>query len=73
MGKDLKTIVAEIAKVDAASVDGKFSLQTENLAASIKKAQLIASIRRHLGVDCMQAGTAKTFEELERMVAAKKS
>jgi holo-[acyl-carrier protein] synthase len=69
--KDLRSIVAGLAGVAPAEVNADFSLQTAALASSIKKAMLIASIRKHLGVECMQAGAAKNFAELERMIAAK--
>jgi holo-[acyl-carrier protein] synthase len=66
--KDLKTIVAEMAKVDPAQIGPAFSLQSPAFATSLKKAVLVASIRRNLGVDCMRAALAKDFAELESMV-----
>ena len=68
--KDLKTIVAEIAKVDPGQVGPTFSLESQAFASSLKKAVLVASIRRNLGVDCMRATLAKNFAELEKMVEA---
>ena len=67
--KDLKTIVAEMAKVDPGQVGPTFSLESQAFASSLKKAVLVASIRRNLGVDCMRAALAKNFAELEEMVS----
>ncbi|MFI5363735.1 MAG: hypothetical protein ACHQ49_17380 [Elusimicrobiota bacterium] len=72
-GKDLKTVVAELAGADPAAIDASFSLQGEAFSSSIKKAALVASIRRHLGVDCMQAAFAKSYGELEAMIAASRA
>ncbi len=68
--KDLKTIVAEMAKVDPRQIGPTFSLSSPAFASSLKKAVLIASIRRNLGVDCMRAALAINFAELEKMVGA---
>ncbi|MDD5627900.1 MAG: 4'-phosphopantetheinyl transferase superfamily protein [Elusimicrobia bacterium] len=68
--KDLRTIVAELAKVDPGQVGPAFSLEGPAFAGSLKKAVLVASIRRSLGVDCMRAALARTFAELEAMVQA---
>ncbi|MCX5796651.1 MAG: 4'-phosphopantetheinyl transferase superfamily protein [Elusimicrobia bacterium] len=68
--KDLRTIVAEMAKVDPGQVGPTFSLQSPAFSSSLKKAVLVASIRRNLGVDCMRAALAKDFAELEQMVRA---
>ena len=68
--KDLKTIIAEMAKVDPGQVGPTFSLQSPAFAGSLKKAVLVASIRRNLGADCMRAALAKDFAELEEMVRA---
>jgi phosphopantetheine--protein transferase-like protein len=65
--KDLKTIVAEMAKVDPAQIGPSFPLD-KAFTSSLKKAVLVASIRRNLGVDCMRAALAKDFAELEEMV-----
>jgi phosphopantetheine--protein transferase-like protein len=66
--KDLKTIVAEMAKVDPEQVGPAFSLEIPAFSSSLKKAVLVASIRRNLGVDCMRATLARNFAELEEMV-----
>ncbi len=66
--KDLKSIVAELAGCDLAEINADFSLDRPGLEGSLRRAILIASIRRHLGKDCMQAGRVKTFGELEAAV-----
>jgi holo-[acyl-carrier protein] synthase len=57
-----------MAKVDPGQIGPTFSLQSPAFASSLKKAVLVASIRRNLGVDCMRAALAKDFAELEEMV-----
>lgn len=69
--KDLREVVAGLCKCPPESIGPDFSLDIPALRGSLKKAVLIASIRRHLGKDCMAAATARTFGELEAMVSGK--
>ena len=69
--KDLREVVAGLCKCPPESIGPDFSLDVPALRGSLKKAVLIASIRRYLGKDCMAAASAKTFAELEAMVCGK--
>ena len=69
--KDLREVVAGLCKCPPESIGPDFSLDVPALRGSLKKAVLIASIRRYLGKDCMAAATARTFAELEAMVSGK--
>jgi hypothetical protein len=69
-GDSLKSIVAGLAGVGEAEVDAAFSLDRPGLDSSLKRAVLIASIRKKLGKNCMEAGRAKTFGDLEAAVAS---
>ncbi|MBI4679206.1 MAG: 4'-phosphopantetheinyl transferase superfamily protein [Elusimicrobia bacterium] len=65
---DLREIVASLAGCPPSEVDAGFSLERQGLQGSMRRSVLIASIRRRLGVECMEAAHAKTFGELEAMV-----
>lgn len=67
--KSLKEIVAGLAGVAEGEIDFSFALDRPGLDSSLKRAVLIASIRKNLGKHCMDAGRAKTFGELEDAVA----
>jgi len=67
---DLKGIVAGLAGVDASEIDAAFVLDRPGLDTSLKRAVLIASIRKKLGKQCMEAGRAKTYGDLEVAVNA---
>jgi phosphopantetheine--protein transferase-like protein len=69
--KDLREVVAGLCKCAPESIQADSSLDVPALRGSLKKAVLIASIRRHLGKDCMAAASAKTFAELEALVEGK--
>ncbi|MBI5241007.1 MAG: 4'-phosphopantetheinyl transferase superfamily protein [Elusimicrobia bacterium] len=69
--QDLREVVAGLCKCAPDSIQADFSLDVPALRGSLKKAVLIASIRRYLGTDCMAAATAKTFAELEAVVSGK--
>jgi len=65
---DLRAVVARLCGCRPEEISGDFPLDVPALRGSLKKAVLIASIRRYLGVDCMAAAGARTFAELEAMV-----
>ena len=65
---DLRGIVARLAQCAPAEIGPNFSLQRPSLRGSLKKALLVASIRRYLGVECLQAARANTFSELESLL-----
>jgi hypothetical protein len=67
--KRLEEIVGELAGCDPGAVDDGFSLDRPGLDSSLRRAILIAAIRRELGKDCMQAGVSRTFGELRQAVA----
>ncbi|PJA11661.1 MAG: hypothetical protein COX66_19350 [Elusimicrobia bacterium CG_4_10_14_0_2_um_filter_63_34] len=67
--KSLKEVVAGLASVPVEEIDAFFALDRPGLDSSLKRAVLIASIRKNLGKHCMEAGRAKTFSELEDAVA----
>ncbi len=69
-GKDLKGIVAGLTSVDPSEIDAAFELDRPGLDTSLKRAVLIASIRKNLGKNCMEAGRAKTFGDLEAAVSS---
>jgi len=69
--KDLREVVARLCQCSPESVRDDFSLDIAALRGSMKKAVLIAAIRRYLGVDCMEAATARTFGELQGLVSGK--
>jgi phosphopantetheine--protein transferase-like protein len=69
--KDLRGVVAQLCKCAPEEINDGFSLDVPALRGSLKKAVLIASIRRYLGQDCMAAAAAKTFGELEALVSGK--
>ncbi|MBU2652676.1 MAG: hypothetical protein KKA81_17250 [Bacteroidetes bacterium] len=66
--KTLEEIVADLAGCASGDLSSDFALGPGGLETSLKRALLIASIRRHLGKDCMQAGVVKTFGELRAAV-----
>jgi phosphopantetheine--protein transferase-like protein len=68
---DLRGVLARLCRCAPEEIRGDFSLDVPALRGSMKKAVLIASLRRYLGVDCMEAAQAKTFAELEAMVMGK--
>ena len=69
--QDLRGVVAQLCRCAPEEINGDFSLDVPALRGSLKKAVLIASIRRYLGKDCMSAATARTFAELEALVSGK--
>jgi len=69
--QDLRGVVAQLCKCAPEEISEGFSLDVPALRGSLRKAVLIASIRRYLGKDCMAAATAKTFGELETLVSGK--
>ncbi|MBI5623846.1 MAG: 4'-phosphopantetheinyl transferase superfamily protein [Elusimicrobia bacterium] len=66
---DLAGIVAKLAECSPAEVGPDFSLDRPGLQGSMRRSVLIASIRKHLGVDCMAAVHARTFGELSALVS----
>lgn len=69
MKKALEDIVADLTGHPVANISDTLNLDEAGLGNSLKRALLIASIRRHLGKDCMQAGTVKTFADLKEVVS----
>jgi phosphopantetheine--protein transferase-like protein len=67
---NLREIVAKLAARPASEIGPDFGLDGPGLKGSMRKSILIASIRRHLNVECMAAAQAKTFADLEAAVAA---
>ncbi|MFA6317995.1 MAG: 4'-phosphopantetheinyl transferase superfamily protein [Elusimicrobiota bacterium] len=65
---DLADIVAKLANCGRAEIGPGFSLDRPGLKGSMRRSVLIASIRKHLGVECMDAARASTFGELEALV-----
>ncbi|MFH2203155.1 MAG: hypothetical protein ABIJ96_08590 [Elusimicrobiota bacterium] len=66
--KTLEEVVAGLAGCAAGDISDDYRLDQGGLETSLKKALLIASIRRHLGKDCMRAGIVKTYGELRAAV-----
>jgi len=66
----LRSIVASLASVPEDGIDASFTLDRPGLDTSLKRAVLIASIRKKLGKNCLEAGRLKTFGELEAAVEA---
>ncbi|MBI5210276.1 MAG: 4'-phosphopantetheinyl transferase superfamily protein [Elusimicrobia bacterium] len=64
----LQDIVAKLADCPASEVVPGFSLERPGLQGSMRKSVLVASIRRHLDVECMEAARATTFAELEDLL-----
>jgi phosphopantetheine--protein transferase-like protein len=67
----LKEIVAKLAGRAPEEIGADFSLNSPGLEGSMRRALLVASIRRHLKKDAMQAALAGTYAELEALVEGK--
>jgi hypothetical protein len=64
----LKETVAGLVHCSPKEIGPDFSLDRPPLDESLGKSILIAAIRRDLGVECMAAASAKTYQELEDTV-----
>ena len=68
--KDLRHVVAELGHCDPSELTSDYVLdKSPALRGSMGKAVLVAAIRRHLGKDCLEAASAKTYGELEAILA----
>ncbi len=70
---DLRGIVAKLCGRSPAEIHADFPLNQAGLQGSMRRAVLAAAIRRHLGVECRQVGTAKTYGELEAAMQGRAS
>jgi len=68
--RSLRQVVAQLAHCEPSALSDDFVLdQAPALRGSMGKAVLVAAIRRHLGKDCLEAASAKTYGELESILA----